>query len=57
MHLGSKGDYFNHERHQEFLGPEREVRSSKDFEEFGDMANLDIYHGCIKSDQVQCQVG
>jgi hypothetical protein len=27
------------------LDPEREVRSSKDFEEFGDLQNLDVYRG------------
>lgn len=26
------------------MGPEREVRSSKDFGEFGYLANLDVYH-------------
>jgi hypothetical protein len=44
-HLGAKGDYLNHENHQEGLGPEREVKSSKDFEQFGYLANLDVYHG------------
>jgi hypothetical protein len=43
-HLGAKGDYFQHEKHQEGLGPKREVRSSKDFREFEDLANLDVYH-------------
>jgi hypothetical protein len=31
-HVGAKGDYLNHEKHQEGLGPKREVRSSKDIE-------------------------
>jgi hypothetical protein len=43
MHLGAKEDYFNHEKHQEGLDPEREVRSPKDIGEFGDLAKL----GCI----------
>jgi hypothetical protein len=43
MHLGAKGDYLNHEKHQEDLDPKREVRSPKDIEEFGDLAKL----GCI----------
>jgi hypothetical protein len=43
MHLGDKEHYLNHEKHQEGLGPEREVGSSKDFWEFGDLAKL----GCI----------
>jgi hypothetical protein len=34
MHLGAKRDYLNHEKHQKSLGPKREVRSLKDFEEF-----------------------
>jgi hypothetical protein len=32
----AKGDYLNHEEPQEGLGPEREVRSSKDFRKFRD---------------------
>jgi hypothetical protein len=43
MHLGAKGNYFNHENHQEGLDPKREVSSPKDIEEFGDLAKL----GCI----------
>jgi hypothetical protein len=46
MHLGAKGDYFNHEKHEEGLDPKREVRSPKDDGEFGDLANL----GCISWD-------
>jgi hypothetical protein len=42
-HLGAKGDYFNHEKNQEGLDPERDVRSPKDVGEFGDLAKL----GCI----------
>jgi hypothetical protein len=38
-HLGAKADYLNHEKHQEGLDPKREVRSPKDFGEFGDLAN------------------
>jgi hypothetical protein len=45
-HLGAKGDYLNHKRHQEGLDPKREVRSPKDFGEFGDLAKL----GCISWD-------
>jgi hypothetical protein len=45
-HLGAKGDYLNHEKHQEGLGPEREVRSPKYFGEFRDLAKL----GCISWD-------
>jgi hypothetical protein len=42
-HLGAKGDYLNHEQHQEGLDPKREVRSLKDIGEFGDLEKL----GCI----------
>jgi hypothetical protein len=45
-HLGAKGNYFNHEKHQESLDPKREVRSPKDLGEFGDLAKL----GCISWD-------
>jgi hypothetical protein len=45
-YLGAKGDYFNHEKHQEGLDSKREVRSPKDFGEFGDLAKL----GCISWD-------
>jgi hypothetical protein len=45
-HLGAKGYYPNHEKHQEGLGPKREVRSPKDFREFGDLAKF----GCISWD-------
>jgi hypothetical protein len=37
-HLGAKGYYLKHEKHQEGLDPKREVRSLKDFGEFGDLA-------------------
>jgi hypothetical protein len=43
MHLSAKGNYFNHEKHQESLDPTREVRSPKDGREFGDLTKL----GCI----------
>jgi hypothetical protein len=43
MHLGAKEDYFNHEEYQKGLDSKREVRSPKDFGEFGDLAKL----GCI----------
>jgi hypothetical protein len=43
MHLGAKGNYFYHVKHQEGLDPKREVRSPKDVREFGDLAKL----GCI----------
>jgi hypothetical protein len=46
MHLDAKGDYFNHEKHQEGLDPEREVKSLKDVGEFGDFAKL----GCMSWD-------
>jgi hypothetical protein len=46
MHLGAKGDYLNHEKHQECLDPKREVRSPKDFRKFGDLVKL----GCISWD-------
>jgi hypothetical protein len=45
-HLGAKGDYLNHEKHQECLDPERKVRSLKDIGEFGDLGNF----GCISWD-------
>jgi hypothetical protein len=45
-HLGAKRNYLNHEKHQEGLDPEREVRSPKDFREFGDLAKLE----CISWD-------
>jgi hypothetical protein len=39
--LGAKGDYFQHEEHQEGLDPEGEVRSPVDhFGEFGDLAKF-----------------
>jgi hypothetical protein len=43
---GDKGDYLNHEKHQEGLGPKREVRCPKDLGEFRDLAKL----GCISLD-------
>jgi hypothetical protein len=46
MHLGAKGDYLNHEEHQEGLDHEREVRNLNEFAEFGDLAKL----GCISWD-------
>jgi hypothetical protein len=56
--LGDKGDYLNHEKHQEGLDPRREVRSPKDFGNLETWQNWDIYiMGCIASDQVYCQVG
>jgi hypothetical protein len=45
MHLGAKGNNFNHKKHQEGLDPEREVRSPKDYGKFGDLAKVDVYHG------------
>jgi hypothetical protein len=44
-HLCAKENNFNHEKHQEGLDPEREVRSPKDVGEFGDLENWDVYHG------------
>jgi hypothetical protein len=46
MLLGAKGNYFNHEKHQEGLDPKKEVRNLKDCVEFGDLAKL----GCISWD-------
>jgi hypothetical protein len=46
MHLGAKGNNFNHEKHQEGLDPKREVRSPKGIGKFGDLAKL----GCISWD-------
>jgi hypothetical protein len=46
MHLGAKGNYFNHEKHQEELDPKREGRSLKVHKEFGDLTKL----GCISWD-------
>jgi hypothetical protein len=45
-HLGAKINYFNHEKHQESLDPESEVRSPKEIGEFGDLVNLE----CISWD-------
>jgi uncharacterized membrane protein len=45
-HIWVSNEIFRHEEHQEGLGTEREVRSSKDFEEFGDLVKL----GCISWD-------
>jgi hypothetical protein len=44
--MGAKVDYLNHEKRQEGLDSKREVRSSKDLGEFGDLAKL----GCISCD-------
>ena len=41
--FGAKGNHFQHEKHQEGLDPEREVRSPSDIGEFGDLAKF----GCI----------
>jgi hypothetical protein len=38
--MGAKGNYFIHEKHQESLDPKREVRSPKDYGEFGDLTKL-----------------
>jgi hypothetical protein len=46
MYMDAKGNYFNHEKHQEGLDPKRDVRSPKDFGEFGDLAKL----GCMSHD-------
>jgi hypothetical protein len=46
MHLGAKGDYLNHEEHQEGLDHKREVRSPKDLREFRNLARF----GCISCD-------
>ena len=58
MHLGAKRNYFNHEKHQEGLDPEWEVRSLKDVREFGDLTKFGMYiMGYIILDQAYCQVG
>jgi hypothetical protein len=44
-HLGAKRNNFNHEKHKKGLDPEREVMSSKDDGEFGDLQIWDVYHG------------
>jgi hypothetical protein len=44
--MGAKGDYLNHEKHQEGLDPKRKARSPKEFGEFGDLTKL----GCISWD-------
>jgi hypothetical protein len=54
--LGAKGNYFNHEKHQEGLDLEREVSSPKDIGEFRDLANWDVYHVMHHNSQVYCQV-
>jgi hypothetical protein len=46
MHLGAKGDYLSHEKHQEGLDPKRKVISPKFFGEFTDLEKL----GCISWD-------
>ena len=46
MHLGAKGNYFNHEKHQEGLDLEREVSGPMVVGKFGDLANS----GCISWD-------
>jgi hypothetical protein len=46
IHLGAKGNYLNHEKHEEGLDPKREVRCLKDFGKFRDLAKL----GCISWD-------
>jgi hypothetical protein len=46
MHLGVKGNNFNHEKHQEGLDPEREVSGPKVVGKFGDLAKLE----CISWD-------
>ena len=48
MHLGAKGDHFQHKEHQESLDHERDVRSLMDIEEFGDL----VKYGCIIMDKV-----
>jgi hypothetical protein len=45
MHLGAKGNNFNHEKHQEGLDSEREVRSPKDGGELETWQSWDVYHG------------
>jgi hypothetical protein len=43
--MGAKGNYFNHEKHQEGLDPEREVRSPKDLGNLETWQIWDVYHG------------
>ena len=45
MHLGAKGNYFNHEKHQEGLDPEREVSGPKDNGNLETWQSWDVYHG------------
>ena len=53
MHLSAKGDYFQHEEHQEGLDPKREVRSPMDFGEFRDLAKVCMHFmGCIMMDKI-----
>ena len=56
-HLGAKGDYFQHEEHQEGLDSEREVRSPMDYGEFGDWQSMGVFHGVHHYGQGNCQVG
>jgi hypothetical protein len=55
--MGAKGNFFNHEKHQEGLDPKREVRSPK-VPGIWRLSKIGMYiMGCIIMDQVYCQVG
>jgi hypothetical protein len=57
MHLGAKGNYFNHEKHQEGLDPKREVKKSEGLRGIWRLGKIGMYiMGCIILDQVYCQV-
>jgi hypothetical protein len=45
MHLGAKGNNFNHEKHQEGLDPEREVSGPKVTGNLETWQIWDVYHG------------
>jgi hypothetical protein len=53
MHLGAKGNNFNHEKHQEDLDPEREVSGPKNLREIWRLGKVGMYiMGYIILDQV-----
>jgi hypothetical protein len=53
MHLGAKGNNFNHEKHQEGLYPEREVSGPKVIREIWRLGKVRMYiMGYIILDQV-----
>src|SRR5688572_5977141 len=55
MHLGAKGNNYNHEKHQEGLDPEREVSRPKEEREIWRLGKVRMYiMGYITLDQVYC---